>query len=86
MKKTVLLTVALALLALPSLAAVQYEFTQKSTTDDAIVPMTSLTAKALLDGDKSRIDFMAGNLYPPGTYVITTDSSRRLFFVEPTTR
>lgn len=83
MKKTVLLTVALALLALPSFAALQYEFTQKSTTDDAVVPMTNLTAKGLLDGDKSRIDFMGGNLYPPGTYVITTDGSRRLFFVDP---
>ena len=83
MKKPVLLTVALALLALPSLAALQYEFTQKSTTDDAVVPMTNLTAKALLDGDKSRIDFVAGNVYPPGTYVITTDGSRRLFFIDP---
>ena len=83
MKKPVLLTVALALLAFPSLAALQYEFSQKSTTDDVVVPMTDLTAKALLDGDRSRVDFLAGNLYPPGTYVITTDGSRRLFFIDP---
>ncbi len=83
MKKTVLLMTALALLAFPSFAALQYEFSQKSTTDDAVVPMTDLTAKAILDGDRSRVDFLAGNLYPPGTYVITTDGSRRLFFIDP---
>ncbi|HEY0371107.1 MAG TPA: hypothetical protein VGD79_03860, partial [Thermoanaerobaculia bacterium] len=27
--------------------------------------------------------FIAGNLYPPGTYVVTTDGARRLLFVDP---
>lgn len=45
-----------------------------------------MNARALIEGDKSRIDVISGNVYPPGTYVISTDGSRRLFFVDPTMR
>lgn len=76
--------VALALVAFSSSAAIQYEFTQKNTTTAAVAPVTDLTARAVIDGEKSRVDFVGGSLYPPGTYVISTDGSRRLFFVDPT--
>lgn len=81
--KRLLVTVALALLAVPSFAAIQYEFTQKNITGDAIQPATDLTARATIDGARSRVEFLAGNLYPPGTYVISTDGFRRLYFVDP---
>jgi len=78
-----MLALALALFAFPSLAAIQYEYTQKSISEDAIAPTTDLQARAVLDGTRSRVDFLSGNLYPPGTYVVSNDGSR-LFFVDPT--
>lgn len=81
--KRLLVTVALALFAVPSFAAIQYEFAQKNITGDAVSPATDLTARATVDGDRSRIEFLGGNLYPPGTYVISTDGYRRLYFVDP---
>lgn len=82
--KTLLVTVALALVASTSSAAIQYEFVQKNTTADTVNPTTELTARAIVDGERSRIDFIGGTIYPPGTYVISTDGSRRLLFVDPT--
>jgi hypothetical protein len=81
--KTLLVTVALALVAVSSNAAIQYEFTQKNTTAASVEPVTDLSARAIVDGDKSRVDFLGGTLYPPGTYVISSDASRRLTFVDP---
>lgn len=82
--KRLLVTVALTFAAVSASAAIQYEFVQKNTTADAVEPVTDLTARAVIDGDRSRVDFVGGNLYPPGTYVISTDGSRRLQFVDPT--
>jgi hypothetical protein len=81
--KRLLVTLALALVTSPSFAAIQYEFTQKNTTDDEVQPTTDVTARAIVDGSRSRVEFMEGNLYPPGTYMIATDGARRLFFVDP---
>src|SRR5688572_32876276 len=67
--KTLLVTVALTLVAVSSSAAIQYEFVQKNTSADPVEPVTDLTARAVVDGDRSRVDFLSGNLYPPGTYV-----------------
>ena len=83
MKRTVLVMgVVLAVIALPAFGAIEYEFTQKTVTEDAVLPTTDLTAKAVVDGSRTRVDFRAGTLYPPGTYAVTTDS-RRVFFVDP---
>lgn len=81
--KTLLVTVALALVSLPSFASIQYDFVQKSTTDDVIRPVTDVTGRATIDGARSRIDYVGGNTYPPGTYVVSTDGARRLYFVDP---
>jgi hypothetical protein len=82
MKRT-LLALVLTLFAIPALAAIQYEYTQKSVTEDVVVPTTDLVARATIDGPRTRVEFLSGNLYPPGTYVISTDGSR-LFFIDPT--
>lgn len=81
--KRLLVAVASALVAVSSSAAIQYEFTQKNTTTANADPISDLSARAIIDGESSRIDFLAGSLYPPGTYVISTDGSRRLLFVDP---
>jgi hypothetical protein len=81
--KNLLVTVALVLVAFPSSAAIQYEFSQKNTSDDGVSPSKDMTGRATIDGERSRIEFLSGNMYPPGTYVVSTDGSRRLFFVDP---
>ncbi|HEX8620065.1 MAG TPA: hypothetical protein VF911_20965 [Thermoanaerobaculia bacterium] len=78
-----LVTVALAFVTLPSSAALQYDFIQKNTTDDSIRPVTDVTGRATIDGARSRVDYLGGNTYPAGTYVVSTDGARRLFFVDP---
>jgi hypothetical protein len=82
--KTLLVTVALTLTAVSASAAIQYEFVQKNTSADSAEPVSDLTGRAVVDGDRLRIDFLGGTLYPPGTYVISTDGARRLRFVDPT--
>jgi hypothetical protein len=83
MKKNVfVLGVVLALVAVPAFAAIEYEFTQKTTTEDPLLPTTDLNAKAVIDGTRTRVDFRSGTLYPPGTYAVSTDS-RMVFFVDP---
>lgn len=81
--KTLLVTVALVI-ALPVSAAIQYEFVQKSSSDDNSKAPTDLTARVTVDGLSSRYDFIGGNVYPPGTYAISTDGARRFYFVDPT--
>jgi hypothetical protein len=81
--KRLLVTVALTLIAVSASAAIQYEFVQKNTSADSVEPITDMTARAVLDGERLRVDFLSGTLYPPGTYVVSTDGARRLVFVDP---
>lgn len=83
MMKRLLVTVALALVTVPSFGAIQYDFIQKSTTDDVIRPVSDVTGRATIDGARSRVEYIGGNTYPPGTYVVSTDGARRLYFVDP---
>jgi hypothetical protein len=81
--KRLLVTLALAMIAVPSFAAIQYDFMLKNTSDDAARPSSDMTGRAIIDGFRSRVEFLSGNLYPPNTYVISADSSGRLYFVDP---
>lgn len=83
MKKPLLTSLVLLVLATPLFAAIQYDFIQKSTVEGAVVPNSDLTGRAIIDGDRSRIDFIAGDVYPAGTYVVSTDGARNLYFVDP---
>jgi hypothetical protein len=67
--KRLLVTLALASIAVPSFAAIQYEFMLKNTSDDAAKPSSDMTGRATIDGFRSRVEFLSGNLYPPNTYV-----------------
>jgi hypothetical protein len=76
--------IALLLVAFSSYGAVHYEFVQRTQSDVANIPSTELNGKAIIDGDRSRVDFIsATNSYPPGAYVISTNGSRNLMFVDP---
>jgi hypothetical protein len=81
--KRLLVTLALVLIAVPCFAAIQYEFMLKNTSDDAAKPSSDMTGRATIDGFRTRIEFISGTLYPPNTYVISTDASGRLYFVDP---
>lgn len=77
-------TVAILMTANAALAAIQYEYFQTSRTDVSDLPPSDFNARAVVDGQRTRVDFLSGNTYPPGTYVISTDGARRLLFVDPT--
>jgi hypothetical protein len=81
--KRLLIALALASIAVPSFAAIQYEFMLKNTSDDAAKQSSDMTGRATIDGFRSRVEFLSGNLYPPNTYVLSTDTSGRLYFVDP---
>jgi hypothetical protein len=85
MKKTFLgLSLALAVcISIPASAALQYDFTQTIRTDADGAAPTDFSGRALLDGSRSRVDFISGNAYPAGTYMMSTDGSRKLIFVDP---
>ena len=64
-------------------AGIQYEFRQTTQSDlDGSHP-TECSGRAVIDGARSRVEFLSGDLYPPGTFVITSNGSRTLTFVDP---
>lgn len=65
-------------------AAVAYEFHQVSHSDIDQNAPAEIVGRAVIDGNRSRVDFVSGDAYPPGTYVISTNGSRTLTFVDPT--
>lgn len=84
MKRVGLVIALLAAVQVQSVcAAVQYEFRQLTRSDLESIPSTDITGRGVIDGDHSRVDFLSGNAFPTGTYVITTDGSRTLTFVDP---
>src|SRR3954470_4442492 len=56
-------------------AAIQYEFRQTTSSDLDTIPSTDCAGRAIIDGDRSRIEFVTGNAYPAGTYLIATNGS-----------
>jgi hypothetical protein len=81
--KNVLVALSLALVAHTTQAAVLYEFRQTSRSDMDSTPATDFNGRAMLDGERSRVEILAGNAYPPGTYVISTNGSKTLTYVDP---
>lgn len=74
---------AIVLFSFSAFGAVQYDFHHASRSDGSSVPPTEFSASATIDGESSRVDFRSGNAYPPGTYVVSTNGSRTLTFVDP---
>jgi len=81
--RRVWLGVALTLVAHAAFGAVQYEFIQTSRSDAEGASPMDISGRAVIDGDRSRVDFLAGNAYPPGTWMVSTDGARKLRFVDP---
>ncbi|MGK2857729.1 MAG: hypothetical protein ACSLFQ_11035 [Thermoanaerobaculia bacterium] len=62
-------------------AALRYEYREDLVAENRM-KSTNLTARAVLDGDRGRIDILSGDRYTPGTFILR-DSGTRLFFVDP---
>jgi len=73
----------LLLTAVQASAAIEYDFHQITHSDLENVPPTDFTGRAVIDGERSRVEFVSGIGYPAGTYVISTNGSRTLTFVDP---
>ena len=85
MRKTTL-AIVLLLATRSGWAGVSYEFVQSTQSDIEQIPSTSLAGRAIIDGARSRVDFISGNIYAAGAYVISTDGSRTLLFVDPVSK
>jgi len=85
MKKNLLaFAVMLLVITAPSAsAAIQYEFRQTTSSDLESIPSTDCVGRAIIDGNRSRVEFISGNAYPAGTYIIATNGSRSMTFVDP---
>ena len=47
------------------------------------MPSMDMTGRGVIDGDRSRVEFIAGNGFAPGTYVISNNGSKTLQYVDP---
>ena len=47
------------------------------------MPPTDVQGKAIIDGDQSRVDFISGSAYGPGSYMITAGGAEKLYIVNP---
>lgn len=72
---------ALILVTVHADAALRYEYRENLVAENRI-KSTSLTARAVLDGERGRIDILTGDRYTPGTFILR-DGGTRLFIVEP---
>ena len=64
-------------------AAIQYDFRQTTSSDAEGAQAVDCSGKAVIDGERSRVEFVNCNAYPPGSFVLTTNGSRMLTFVDP---
>jgi len=64
-------------------AAVQYEFRQTTHSDLETMPSTDVTGRGIIDGNRSRVDFLSGSGYTLGSYILSTNGLHTLTFVDP---
>jgi len=82
MRKSVLGVILLMAVQTAS-AAIRYEFRQTTSSDLEGANATDCSGRAIIDGEKSRVEFGNCNAYPTGSFVLTTNGSRVLTFVDP---
>jgi len=82
MKKT-LLVVGVVLVVRTAFAGVEYEFRQTMHSDVEGIPSSDFAGRAVIEGDHSRVDFLSGTAFPPGTYVVLSNGARTQTWVDP---
>jgi len=65
-------------------AAVQYEFRQTTHSDLESMPPTDVTGRGVIDGDRSRVEFLSGTGFEIPSYIISTNGLHTMTFVNPT--
>jgi hypothetical protein len=81
--KSILLAISVLLVVSGARGAVQYEFRQTMHSDVENIPSSEMTGRAVIDGDRVRIEFLSGTAFPPGTYMISTNGSKQQVWVDP---
>jgi hypothetical protein len=81
--KAILLATSLLLAVTGVHGAVQYEFRQTFHSDVDTLPSNDMTGRAVIDGDRYRVEFLSGSAYPAGSYVISTNAARQQIWVDP---
>jgi len=82
MKKS-LLALSLLFIARSGLSAVQYEFRQTTTSQIEAIPSAEFTGRGIIDGNRSRVEFLTGNYASAGMYMIVTNGARSQVWVNP---
>jgi hypothetical protein len=78
-----LLAIAVLLAARTGLAGIEYDFRQTTSSQIEAVPSSEYTGHAIIDGDRSRVEFRTGNFAGSGVYLISTNGSRNQIWVDP---
>ena len=73
----------LLMTAVPLLAGVEYEFRQTLSSQVEGIPSRETAGKAVIDGNRSRVDYTAGSSYGSSAYVITDNATRKVTVVNP---
>jgi len=73
----------LLLFAATAQAAVRFHYRQTSRSDFQSAPPSDITATAVLDGTRSRIDFKSGGGYAKGSYMIADQFTGNATLVDP---
>jgi hypothetical protein len=81
--KTILLAISLLPAVTGVQGAVQYEFRQTFRSDVETMPPNDMTGRAVIDGERYRVEFLSGTAFPPGSYMITTNGSKQQIWIDP---
>jgi len=81
--KRILLAISLLLAVTGVQGAVQYEFRQIFHSDVDTMPSNDMAGRAVIDGDRFRVEFLSGTAFPAGSYMIGTNGARQQFWVDP---
>lgn len=83
MNNLIRITVLLCLVAGNAAGAITYDFRQISRSDIQTMPPVDMMARAVIDGNRSRVDFVRGSTWGDGTYVIAQHSPQQMIVVDP---
>ncbi len=66
--------------------AVAYDFRQTHRSDRQSGAPAEAQGRGVIDGDRSRVEFTGGNIYPAGAFIISTRGANRVTFGNPDTK
>lgn len=81
--KRLAFAVILLVASQPVFAAVQYEFRQRTESDSQLKKPVTIVAKAVIDGNLSRVDYLDGSSVGAGSYVISNGATHDLTVINP---